>query len=141
MRRILTNVNLWRAATVAVVVAIGMLVFRLVGTDDPVERPDTGSGEVGVQTAISTAERDPLVVRGYVYEGPGGLGLRLCEGLHDGDPPTCLGPFLDLDGVDRGSFGMEQDRLDGQLVRWVEDDVALRGVIVGTRMQVLQVLS
>jgi hypothetical protein len=142
VRRLFTNVNVWRAATAAVAVAIVVLGLRLLESDgDRVERPDPRAGEVGVQVAISTAERDPLVVRGFIYEGPGGLGLRLCEGLKAGDPPRCIGPFLDLDGVDRGSFGMTDGDVDGEAVRWSDDSIALRGTIVGTRMQVLQVLA
>ena len=139
--RWLRSVVFWRVATVVVFAGAGFFAWRLFNPPDPVERPTIRAGELGVQAAMSIAGREPVTARGYVFDGPGGLGLRLCDALRTGDPPQCLGPFVDLDGVDRGTFGLRPGKVDGKPMFYSTETVALRGTIVGSRMQVLQVLS
>lgn len=135
-----TVANLVRALTVAVFVAVAVLAVRVFDPKDPESVPTPKAGELAVANAINGAETGPVVVRGHVFDGPGGLGLRLCHGRRNTSPPLCLGPFLDLDGVNAGSFSFERGDTDDGEVRWVQEPLALRGTIDGTRLAVSEVL-
>ena len=133
--------RLLRAVTILVFVAAGVLFFRLVVPRDEFVEVKPRQGELDVADAINVAGSRPLAVRGYVFKGPGGLGLRLCDGKQHGDPPRCLGPFVDLYRVDEGSFGMKSKRTDEGEIKWVPDPLTIRGTIVGTAMTVSEVLQ
>jgi hypothetical protein len=130
-----------RAATILVFIAAGVLFVRMVVPQDAAEEVEPRQGELDVADAISVAGQKPLAVRGYVFKGPGGLGLRLCDGKQNGSPPRCLGPFVDLYQVDEGSFGMKSAKTDDGEVKWVPDPLTIRGTIVGTAMTVSEVLQ
>lgn len=132
--------NVIRALTLILAVVAVALLVRMLRPGDPTTTPDPRAGETAVDQAIAIAGREPLIVRGYVFDGPGGLGLRLCNGRQNGSPPRCLGPFIDLDGVNQGSFALEEGETDDGPVRWTEEPLALRGVLLGTRMRVTEVL-
>ncbi len=132
--------NLLRIGTIAGAVIAAWLLYRLFTPDAPTQTPEPRAGETSVAIAINVAATEPLAVRGYVFQGPGGLGLRLCQGRQRGDPPNCLGPFLDLDGVNETSFSLRPGRIDGNPMQWSEEPVTLVGPVVGTRMTVQQVL-
>lgn len=133
--------NVLRVATILVFAAFFALVtMRLFGPDDPHTVVEPERGELNVASAINRASMDPVVVRGHVFIGPGGLGLRICNGRQNTDPPLCLGPFLDLDGVNEGSFSFETGKADEGIVKWVPEPIALRGTVDGTRMAVSEVL-
>lgn len=133
-----------RAATIAVFVAVVVVAavagWRTLNPGPTIRQPDLQRGEVSVARSIDVATRAPLTVRGFVFKGPGGLGLRLCDGFRREDPPKCRGPFLDLDRVNEGSFALEEGETDDGPILWNDDSIALRGTVVGTRMTVEQVL-
>ena len=126
-------------AAFAAVVALAVIKLRPEpGGDKAVELQ---RGELGVAEAISRAPLDPVQVRGFVFAGPGGLRLRLCEALRRGDPPSCIGPFLELDGVDEGSFGLESGGEGDERVRFLDESVALAGTVRGAEIQVTSILQ
>jgi hypothetical protein len=132
-----------RIATVLVFLAVAVVAVRRFTGDDgrsAVTVPGPRSGELAVDQAIAAAPLRPVVVRGYVFDGPGGLGLRLCHGRQNTSPPLCLGPYLDLDGVNEGSFGFRTGRAEAGVVKWVDEPLSLRGTVNGTRIAVAQVL-
>jgi hypothetical protein len=134
--------NVLRVLTAVVFVAVAILAVRAFTPAEPTTIPKLRAGETAVDQAISIAGTRPLIVRGHVFDGPGGLGLRLCNGRKNTATPGCLGPFLDLDGVNEGSFRLESGTTPEHLrVRWSPGDVALRGTIVGTRMRVTEILK
>jgi hypothetical protein len=132
--------NAVRVATFVVFAAVAVLAYRTFNPPPAESVPTPRAGEVPVDQAISIATDRPLVVRGTVFDGPGGLGLRLCRGKRNTSPPRCIGPFLDLHGVDEGSFPLESASSEDGEVRWMDEPVALRGSILGTRMDVSEIL-
>lgn len=133
--------NLLRVATIIVFIAfVALVATRVFGRPDPQTVAEPQPGELNVANSINRASLEPVVVRGHVFIGPGGLGLRLCHGRQNTDPPLCLGPFLDLDGVNEGSFSFEAAKADAGTVKWVPEPLALRGTVDGTRMAVSEVL-
>ena len=130
-----------RALTIGVFVIAGVLFVRLVMPAEQAKEAEPRQGELDVADAISVAGQRPLAVRGYVFKGPGGLGLRLCDGKQPGSPPRCLGPFVDLYRIDEGSFSLESGKTDAGPVQWVKDPLTIRGTIVGTAMTVSEVLQ
>lgn len=141
-----SGARLLRALTIAVFVAVlvvaGTLAYRTLTPGEPQSVATPAADELNVAEAINGPDTGVVIVRGHVFDGPGGLGLRLCHGRQNTSPPLCLGPFLDLDGVNEGSFSFEEAKLDdGGEVRWVEEPMALRGTVHdGTRLQVGQIL-
>ena len=127
--------------TILVFVAAGVLFVRLFNPPPQAKEAEPREGELDVADAISVAGTKPLAVRGYVFKGPGGLGLRLCDGRQPGSPPRCLGPFVDLYRVDEGSFGLKTGKTDAGTVQWVDDPLTIRGTIVGTARTVSEVLQ
>ncbi|MGI8792092.1 MAG: hypothetical protein ACR2H3_02760 [Acidimicrobiales bacterium] len=128
------------AAFAAVVVAGGLFVVRVLDTEPEAKPAEVGDGELNVSRAIDVAQEDRLAVRGFVFDGPGGLGLRLCNGIQKKSPPLCLGPYLDLERIDRESFGLKKARTDDGDVHYPGQPVTLLGVVHGTVMSVEQVL-
>jgi hypothetical protein len=124
---------------VLVFVLVGVLGYRAmrVVRRGP-EQPKLRSSERSVPQAMATTGTALITVRGYVFDG-GGTGLRLCTGRVRHDPPRCLGPFLDLYGVDRGSFDMKSGRDLSRTVYWSADTVGLYGTVLGSRMDVVQI--
>lgn len=132
--------NALRLATIAVFVAVGVLAIRTLHPS-PRERPaKPRPSEYDVATAINGPAAE-VAVRGFVFDGPGGQGLRLCQGLRNSTPPSCIGPYLDLDGVDAGNFSFRFGRTKVGPVRWVEEPVAIRGSVEGTKFRVSVVLN
>ncbi|HVF32144.1 MAG TPA: hypothetical protein VM933_03805 [Acidimicrobiales bacterium] len=128
-----------RVLTVVVFVAVAAIALRTFLPREERTIADPRGGELNVEAAIN-GPSGVVIVRGHVFAGPGGLGLRLCQGRESTSPPACLGPFVDLDGVNEGNFSFESGRAPEGRVRWVEDPLALRGTIEGTRMRVTEVL-
>jgi hypothetical protein len=122
----------------AALVVVGLLRFF----DTPPEREklELRGGERGVADAIRNSSGRTMTVRGYVFEGPGGLGLRLCDGRKPGDPPRCIGPFIDLGGPGVVSLALEEATVERARVRWSDESAALVGVVDGASMVVEQVL-
>jgi hypothetical protein len=108
-----------------------------------VSTAEARGNEVDVVAAVvprTTANAGKAIsVRGYVFNSP--YGLRLCKGKRSSSPPSCVGPWLDLTGVDRGSFNLKSARVGGQTVLWLDEPVSLRGQVDGPHMTVEQVLS
>lgn len=133
-----------RTATIVAFLVVAFLAVRLVtaGDDKPFyEHPTFRNDELPVFNALALETGDPVVIRGFVFEGPGARELRLCNARTRDDPPGCLGPFLSLEGVDRGSFAMEEGRTDEGGVLYSPDSVALRGTLIGSLMKVELVLG
>lgn len=120
--------------------AIVILAVRLLDAPPPEQSPAPRGGEFSVQDAIRRGGRE-LAVRGYVFEGPGGLGLRLCNARRRGDPPSCIGPFVELDGADAGTFNLSEGRIEGVAIRWSPDPLTIVGPVDGVRLYVQQVLQ
>lgn len=129
-----------RVLTAVVFVVVAVVAVRTFSPKEERSIAEPRGGELQVRDAIN-GPPGVVVVRGHVFSGPGGLGLRLCHGRESTSPPACLGPYVDLDGVNEGSFSFESGQAPGGRVRWVEDPLALRGTIEGTRMRVTEVLS
>jgi len=127
-----------RIATVAVFAAVAVVGWaRFHGGRAHDKHALTRAGEVSVADAVS-AQRSPVSVRGWVFNDPalGAGGLRLCNGFRPGSPPSCVGPFVDLYGVDPGSFALRSR----SGVRWGEDPIAVYGALDGTALTVQSVL-
>jgi hypothetical protein len=96
-------------------------------------------GEIDVLQAVTLNPSGPVSVRGYVMSGP--YGLRLCRGLKGSSPPDCLGPWLELDGVNEGSFSLKSGRRGSTTVSWGPQPVSLLGRVSGAHMAVDHVLQ
>ena len=129
-----------RVLVVLVFLAVGVVAFRTLNPPAQVQEPHSQGGELRVRDALNVAGTEPIGVRGYVFEG-GGYGLRVCDARHRGNPPRCRAPYFDLYGVEPERFDLEEgtDRT-GLPVRWTKDSVAVYGSVLGTRMDVTQVL-
>lgn len=136
-----TVANVLRVLTVVVFLAVAFFAFRLFTPSEPQTIDEPKAGEIDVASAINGFEDRPVTIRGEVFVGPGGLGLRLCQGRQNTSPPTCLGPYVDLDGVNEGSFSFRTAKTDGGEVKYGEGSLALRGTIVGTRFNVSEILQ
>lgn len=134
-----TTARILRALTVVVFGAVVVLGFRTLNPPPERSIAEVRGGELNVSAAIN-GPAGVVTVRGYVFSGPGGSGLRLCQGREASSPPECLGPFLDLDGVNEGSFSLEAKQTGDGDARWVEEPIALRGTVLGTRMTVTEIL-
>lgn len=135
-----------RAVTIVGFVAVVVLSVRAFsrpggGDDDELVRlARARDGEVTVDAALLAAGNPLLAVRGFVHDGAG-FPLRLCSGLVGTDPPACVGPFLEVTGIDGRSFNLELGRDPrGRLVSWSPEPVALLGTVAGPRLAVTQVL-
>lgn len=141
-------------ASAQAVRALTFLAFGLVlalglrecfySTDDGnrLETVETSRGELNIFEALS-APSEPLVVRGFLFYDDK-RGLRLCTYREKGDPPECQEPFLDVEGVDRSTFNFDGEGHDARLdldVSWMEDSVALVGMISGRVLTVEDVLQ
>ncbi len=130
-----------RVLTVLVFLAAAVLAFRVFNPEAPQSIEEPGAGELNVANAINGFEDRPVTIRGHVFDGPGGMGLRLCHGRQNTSPPKCLGPFVDLDGVNEGSFSFKTAKTKDGEVKFGKDPIALRGTIVGTRFNVSEILQ
>lgn len=136
-----TVANVLRALTVVVFLAVAFFAFRLFTPSEPQTIDEPKAGEIDVANAVNGFEDRPVTIRGHVFIGPGGLGLRLCQGRQNTSPPQCLGPFVDLDGVNEGSFSFETAKTKDGEVKFGEDPIALRGTVNGTRFNVSEILQ
>ena len=128
---------------VTVLLAAGLVLLGAVKLFDKPDKPqkvELKSDELGVHDAIIRSIGKRMAVRGYVFDGPGGLRLRICEGRMPGSPPSCLGPFIDIDGPGVGTLEFKTGNDHGDPVRWSPDPVTLVGPVSGTRMTVEEVL-
>ena len=135
----LRTARLLRVLTLLGLAGVVLAGVRLLDAPPPEQTPEPRPGELSVQEGIWQGGRR-LAIRGYVFEGPGGLALRLCNARRRGDPPSCIGPFVELDGADAGTFNLEEGRADGLVVRWSPDPLTLVGPLDGVRLNVQQVL-
>lgn len=138
----LRSAHLLRAATFVAaglfVIAVAFQVFSSPPEDEHIE---SGRDGLRVNDAIQKISPTPVAVRGFVFEGPGGLGLRLCDGRRPGSPPSCIGPFLDLYGPGVDALDLRAGEDDkGRPVRWSPEPVTLLGPVSGARLDVQQVL-
>lgn len=131
-----------RLATVAAFIVSGVLFYRLVDRGGGgYEQPEVEEGQVSVADVIAFSRGQPLVVRGFVFEGPGSRELRLCDARQGGGPPRCIGPFVSLHGVDVGNFETRTGATEEGPVRYSPEAVTIRGVVIGTIMEVAVVLG
>ncbi len=131
-----------RAATILVFVAIAVVGYRTLNPKEEFDEAERRSGEIDVVQALNVPPEPAVAVRGFVFDGPEGFGLRLCQARENKDSPRCVGPFVDLEGVDRGSFEFRSGRSEqGRPMWWSPKPVTLVGTVSGTRMNVQQVLS
>ena len=138
----LRTAQLLRAATfVAAGLLVVAVVVKLFASPAEDEHITAGGGTLTVTEAIQKISREPVPVRGFVFEGPGGLGLRLCDGRRPGSPPSCIGPFLDLYGPAVNALDLRTgEDGKGRRIRWSPDPVTLLGPVTGARLDVQQVL-
>ena len=130
-----------RILTVVAFLACGVMAWRLLNGPDPVQRVESDGEALDVMTAIGVSRAKPMTVRGYLFEGPGVFELRMCNGRRGGSPPSCVGPYISLENVDRGSFELREGTVDEGVVRWSPEPVTATGVLVGTLFTVQVVLS
>ena len=132
-----------RILTITAFVASGVLAWRLLdnAASDSTQQVESDGAAYDVRTAIAVSRAKPMTVRGYVFDGPGSLGLRLCDGRRGSGPPRCIGPFLGLEQVDAGAFVLERGSDDGRPVGWSAEPVTMTGVLVGTVFTVQVVLD
>ncbi len=136
-----TVANGLRALTVVVFLAVAFFAFRLFTPEAPQTIDEPKAGEIDVAKAINGFEDRPVTIRGHVFVGPGGLGLRLCQGRQNTSPPRCLGPFVDLDGVNEGSFSFDTAKTKDGEIKYGEGAIGLRGTVNGTRFSVSEILQ
>jgi hypothetical protein len=129
-----------RVLTVLAFGACVVLAIRLLDRPNPVKQPKAGSNGMRVADAIARAQAQEVAVTGFAFEG-GGWPLRLCDSRKSGSPPSCIGPFVYVAGIDRGSFNMKRGRTADRAVYWTADAVTLLGTLQGTELTVSQVLS
>ena len=132
-----------RAFTLLSLAAIAILAVRLAfpGDDASPDAPRLGDDDLGVADAIGRAPVNPVIIRGYVFEGPGFRELRLCDRREGGDPPRCIGPFVSLYGINSGGFDLRSATSDEGRVLYSDDDVALLGTLSGTAFEVQNVVG
>ena len=138
----LRTARLLRAATFVMAgVLVAVALTKLFAAPPKDEHIEPTTGTLTVNDAIQKISATPLAVRGFVFEGPGGLRLRLCDSRKPGSPPSCIGPFLDLYGPGIDALDLRTGRDDeGRRVRWSPDPVTLLGPVGGARLDVQQVL-
>jgi hypothetical protein len=131
--RVLTLLALFAVAVVAYLTFFG-------SNAETRQFPEVQAGETAVAAALDASPTRRLTVRGYVFDDAGPL--RICHGRWKAEPPRCIGPYLELDRVDAGSFELErgEDRF-GNAVLWSDDEVVLVGTVLGPRMTVISVLA
>jgi hypothetical protein len=133
----------WRsivAAVVALVIAIGVRAFFDGDDGDDFVEVTSDEAAIAPGDAIQRAPADAAIaVRGYVYDD--GAFVQLCQGLQDGDPPTCRGPSLLLKNLDLARLALVEDEVDGRTIHYTEEPVTLGGTVLGTELTVLEVLS
>jgi hypothetical protein len=129
------------ALTVVVFAAVAALGWHDMHTHVHDTHAVARRGEWTVGDAVSRAGPGPLAVRGWVFNDVATNGLRLCDGIRSGSPPSCLGPFVDLYNVDAGTFSLKKghDAKAGP-VQWLPDPVAVYGTLKGTAFTVQSVL-
>ena len=131
--------HILRAATFAVFALAIALVIRLafVGGDssDKPEVAELAGGAVSVPEAISGrhAADKTLAVRGFLFDG-GGTGVRLCPRRKPTKPPVCLGPYLDVYGLDLHGLPLKSGKAFGRTLRWLDDPVTVYGKVLGTAL-------
>lgn len=133
-----------RAATViAFATALVLAARLLLGSTGPgVETPALGAGELDVAHAITPGADRRVVVRGYVFDGPPAWGLRLCNARDRRDgAPHCVGPFLDLQGVDPGSFELRRAKTREGVEQYSPGAVTVSGSVTGTVIHVAVVFG
>jgi len=133
----------WRCivgVVVAIVVAVGIRAFFGADDDgaDHVE-VESDSAALSVADAVRRAPPTAIAVRGYVYDD--GSFLQLCNGLVDGDPPTCRGPSVLLRNLDIARLALVEGEVGGVDVLYSDEPVLLGGKVVGTELEVVEVLS
>jgi hypothetical protein len=138
----LRTARLVRAATFVMAgVLVALVVSRFFADPPKDEHIDPARGTFTVNEAVQKISPTPIPVRGFVFEGPGGLGLRLCDSRKPGSPPSCIGPFLDLQGQGIDALDLRSGKDDhGRRIRWSPDPVTLLGPVHGARLDVQQVL-
>lgn len=136
-----TTAKVLRVATVVVFVLVAVLAYRAVRQVQKGDGPEGAKpkgAELTVPQAMASVATTPISVRGYVFDG-GGTGLRICNGREGTRPPHCVGPFIDLYGVDRSSFALSKGTYLGRTLYWSDDSVAVYGLVEGSRMNVEQI--
>jgi len=83
--------NILRLVALGLLGVVVVLALRVLNPPDPVQAAKPRGGEVSVSDALNQGVGKPMAVRGYVFEGPGGLGLRVCNGRKPGSPPSTCG--------------------------------------------------
>jgi len=83
--------------------------------------------EVSVEQLYAPDAPREVVVRGYVIDAGDGLPARLCSGLHRASPPTCIGPFVDLEGLDENRLALDHRTVGSRTVVWTPKPVSLAG--------------
>lgn len=131
----------WRI--VAVVVAVGVLLalgrflVELSGGEGPT-RVTSSASSLSVADAVSRHLTRPVPVTGFAFVEDGAL--RLCNGREPGDPPRCVGPFLDVTGIDPSRLPLERAEPPSE-VSWSPEPVVLAGTVRAGRLDAEEILS
>lgn len=130
---------LWSAIAAAVLLLIVQVAFALRGPgDDGLVHPK--AGELTVSAAIGRSPTRPVTVRGFVFMRRG-FPPQLCSGRKPSSPPRCIGPFIDLSGLDESRLDLRRGT-DGDVpVAWSDGTVALLGTMNGSAMAVTEIVS
>lgn len=115
-------------------VALVAVNLWLRSRDDDFEQVEGDDETLTVAEALGLQPLRPVVVGGFVFDDQ--VGLRLCQSRNPGDPPECVGPWLDLERLDTTRLVLEQE---GEIV-YSTGAVRLGGEITGTVMAVTDIL-
>ena len=138
----MTSSVVWRCIVAAVIALVLAIAVRAFFDDDApgdgFVQVDSDETALDPQDASIRAPEEAIAVRGYVYDD--GSFLQLCDGLTDGDPPTCRGPSLLLRNLDLARLDLTEGEVDGTDVLYSAEPVVLGGTVLGTELTVLEVL-
>lgn len=124
---------------VGVLVALGRLLLALTDSDEGPRRVSSSADSLSVRDAISRQIPRSVPVTGFAFVDEDGS-LRLCDGREPGSPPQCIGPWLDVTGIDPGRLNLRRsDPPTG--VSWSRGPVVLAGVVQPGRLLAEEIVS
>ena len=135
----------WRKA---VAIIAGLIIAATMATyvlslegEEPVQTATSDESALAVSDALLSSSHDPLVVRGWVFIDDAEL-VRLCHGIdRAARPPTCIGPFFTVTGIDPSRLPLETAPSGGGTIRFTPDLVKLLGAIDGDRLVASEILG
>jgi hypothetical protein len=128
----LRTARVLRALTVIVLLAVLVLLYRTLRPGPRSRMVTAGPRAMLVRDALGLARPDhTVVVSGYAFRN--GNDIELCSGRTTARRPSCIGPFLYLDGLDPARLDLRRG--------YTLDPVTVSGTVTGSSIQVSQLLQ